>query len=94
MNVKEMLMDIPTDEQILERVRNVAAEILKVSCEDITPQAKFIDDLGADSLDNVTLLMSLEDEFDESISDEEAQELTTVGATVAFIKRKVGEKKQ
>ncbi len=93
-NLKEMLMNLPSDEQLLERVQNVAIEILKVKREEVTSGAKFIDDLGADSLDKVTLLMALEDEFKESISDEEAKELTTVGSTVAFIKRKTGGNRQ
>ena len=69
---------------IEDRVRKVVSEQLDVN-GDIDNNASFIDDLGADSLDTVELVMSLEEEFDCEIADEEAEKLTTVGKTVSYI---------
>jgi acyl carrier protein len=68
-----------------ERVKKVIAEKLSVDEDRITPDARFIDDLGADSLDMVELTMALEDEFGISISDETAQGIVTVQDAVEFI---------
>jgi acyl carrier protein len=68
-----------------ERVKKVIAEKLSVDEDRITPDARFIDDLGADSLDMVELTMALEDEFGISISDETAQGIMTVQDAVEFI---------
>jgi acyl carrier protein len=70
---------------ISERVFRVVTEVLKVTPEKIASESRYKEDLGADSLDTVTLLMALEDEFKAQISDEKAAQLTTVGATVDFI---------
>lgn len=77
--------------EIMARVTNVIVEVLKVNPEDITTDSKYKEDFGADSLDTVTLLMELEDEFKTTVSDEEASELVTVGATVDFITKKAME---
>ncbi|MFB0515508.1 MAG: acyl carrier protein [Candidatus Neomarinimicrobiota bacterium] len=69
----------------LEKISEVIADKLGVEPAKITPNAKFIDDLGADSLDTVELIMQLEDEFNLEIPDEEAEKLTTVGAVVEYI---------
>ena len=73
---------------ILERIKEVAADKLDVDVEDITLEKSFVDDLGADSLDVVELIMGLEDEFGLEISDEEAEKIITVGNAVKFIESK------
>jgi len=77
-------------EDILERLKNIVVEKLGVEESEITPEASFIDDLGADSLDIVELIMAIEEEFDIEIPDEDAEKLTTVGAAVEYIKNKLG----
>jgi acyl carrier protein len=71
---------------IMERVKNIIVERLGVDEAEVTPEASFKDDLGADSLDVVELVMELEDEFDLEISDEDAEKITTVGEVVEYIK--------
>ena len=68
-----------------ERVKKIVVEHLGVDAEKVTEQASFIDDLGADSLDLVELVMALEEEFDCEIPDEEAEKINTVGDAVKFI---------
>lgn len=70
------------------KVKEIIVEQLSVNAEDVVPEAKFVEDLGADSLDVVELVMALEEEFDLDIPDEEAEKLTTVGAAIEFIKSK------
>jgi len=72
-------------EEILEKVKAVIVEQLNVEEEDVTEDASFVDDLGADSLDIVELVMALEDKFGISIPDEEAENIKTVGNAVEFI---------
>ncbi len=69
-----------------ERVKEIIVDQLGVDASEVTPEAKFIDDLGADSLDIVELVMALEEEYDIEISDEEAEKIQTVGDAIAFIK--------
>jgi len=71
---------------IFEKVQEKIAEQLGIDTEDITLESSFIEDLGADSLDIVELLMALEEEFDIEIPDEEAEKLVTVGDVVDYIK--------
>ena len=71
-----------------DRVKKVVAEQLQVDPEQITTEASFIEDLGADSLDVVELVMALEEEFDVEIPDEDAEKLGTVGAAVDYINQK------
>lgn len=71
---------------IEDRVMNIVVEQLGVSREEITPTSSFVDDLGADSLDTVELVMQLEDEFDTTISDDEAEKIATIQDAVDFIK--------
>ena len=77
---------------VQEKVRSIIAEQLGVKPEEVTPQASFIDDLGADSLDTVELVMALEEEFGIEIPDEEAEKLATVGDAVKYIEEKAGQK--
>lgn len=72
-----------------ERVVNIIAELLGVEKERITPEASFRDDLEADSLDLVELIMAFEEEFGGEISDEEAQKITTVGEAITYIDTKM-----
>ncbi|NSL51216.1 acyl carrier protein [Calidifontibacillus erzurumensis] len=71
---------------VLERVKKIIVDRLGVEEADVTLEASFKDDLGADSLDVVELVMELEDEFDMEISDEDAEKITTVGDAVNYIK--------
>lgn len=68
-----------------DKVKKIIAEKLSVELEEVVPQASFVDDLGADSLDLVELIMSMEEEFDIEISDEEAEKLVTVQDVLNFI---------
>lgn len=71
---------------IFKKVQEKVAEQLGVELDEITMEASFIDDLGADSLDIVELLMALEEEFEIEIPDEDAEKLTTVGDIVEYVK--------
>ncbi len=71
-----------------EKVKEIIVEQLGVNAEQVTPEASFIDDLGADSLDTVELVMAFEEEFGAEIPDEDAEKLTTVGAVVSYLKEK------
>jgi acyl carrier protein len=72
-------------EEILEKVKSVTVEQLNVEEDDVAEDAAFVDDLGADSLDIVELVMALEEEFGISIPDEDAESIKTVGDAVAYI---------
>ena len=74
---------------VLERVSKVIVDRLGVDESDVTLQASFRDDLGADSLDVVELVMELEDEFDMEITDEDAEKISTVGDAIAYIESKL-----
>ncbi len=69
-----------------ERVKQIIVEQLGVDPEEVTQEASFVNDLGADSLDTVELVMALEEEFDMEIADEEAEKLDTVGKAIEYIK--------
>ncbi|HPB67884.1 MAG TPA: acyl carrier protein [Candidatus Omnitrophota bacterium] len=71
-----------------EKIRSIIAEQLGVKVDEVTPQASFIDDLGADSLDTVELIMALEEEFSVEIPDEDAEKMTTVGDAIKYIEEK------
>lgn len=75
-----------------EKVKAIIAEQLGVKQEEVTPTASFIDDLGADSLDTVELVMALEEEFGIEIPDEDAEKITTVGDAIKYIEDKASKK--
>ncbi len=78
-----------SQEEIFEKVKNIVSEQLGVDASEVTPEASFANDLGADSLDVVELVMALEEEFDVEIPDEAAEKIETVQAAVDFIGQKV-----
>ena len=80
--------DIPMS-TIEERVKKIVVEQLGVKEEEVTNSASFVDDLGADSLDTVELVMALEEEFECEIPDEEAEKISTVQAAIDYIKAHV-----
>ncbi|MBQ6596866.1 MAG: acyl carrier protein [Lentisphaeria bacterium] len=73
-----------------EKVKKIVVEQLGVPEDQVTEDAKFIDDLGADSLDQVELVMAFEEEFGSDIPDEDAEKLTTVGDAIKYIESKQG----
>jgi len=74
---------------VFEEVKAIIVEVLGVDPEKVTPEASFREDLEADSLDLVELIMAFEDKFGGEISDEEAQQITTVGEAVAYIEARM-----
>jgi acyl carrier protein len=77
---KETIMAVDTD-----KVRQIVADQLGVDVDEVTPEASFVDDLGADSLDTVELVMALEEEFGIEIPDEEAEKISTVADAIKYI---------
>ena len=77
-----------SSEEINERVKSIIAEQLGVNMEEVIPEASFIEDLGADSLDIVELIMALEEEYDMEIPDEDAEKIQTVGDVTSYIQSK------
>jgi acyl carrier protein len=75
--------------EIFEKVKKIVADQLSVDADTVTPQSNFANDLGADSLDTVELVMALEEEFDIEIPDEAAEKITTVQEAVDYINNKV-----
>jgi len=76
---------------LMDKVKKIIVEQLGVDESEVTPDAHFIDDLGADSLDTVELILSFEEEFDISIPDEDAEKLETVGKAVDYLKTHIEE---
>jgi acyl carrier protein len=72
-------------EELLKKIKAIVSDKLSISEDQVTESASFVDDLGADSLDTVELVMALEDEFDMDIPDEQAEKLTTVGKAMDYI---------
>ena len=70
------------------KIKTIIAEQLGVKPEEVTPNASFVDDLGADSLDTVELIMALEEEFNVEIPDEDAEKMKTVGDAIKYIEEK------
>ena len=75
-----------------EKVKSIIVEQLGVKVEEVNPTASFIDDLGADSLDTVELVMALEEEFAIEIPDEDAEKMRTVGEAIKYIQDKLSQK--
>ncbi|MFQ5697724.1 MAG: acyl carrier protein [Myxococcota bacterium] len=71
-----------------ERIKAIAAEQLAVAQEEVTPEASFVDDLGADSLDIVELVMAIEEEYDIEISDDDAEKIQTVQDAISYIEER------
>lgn len=76
--------------QVEDKVKKIICEQLDVPEEDVVPEASFVDDLGADSLDQVELIMAMEEEFDISIPDEDAEKIATVRDAIDYIKKTIG----
>jgi len=77
------------DGKVEEKVKKIIAENLGVEEDEVVPDAKFVDDLGADSLDTVELVMAFEEAFDIEIPDEDAEKILTVGKAIDYIKEKI-----
>lgn len=77
---------------IASKVKGIIVEKLGVDESEVTPEASFTNDLGADSLDTVELIMELEKEFNVSIPDEQAENITTVGQAISYLEEQVGQK--
>jgi len=78
------------EKSVEERVKDVIVAQLGVDPSEVKPEASFVDDLGADSLDTVELVMALEEEFGLEIPDEDAEKIKTVGETIEHVKSKLG----
>ena len=76
-------------EEVFEKIKDIIVELLDVEEEKITPTARFREDLEADSLDLVELIMEFEEQFGGEISDEDAQKITTVGEAVTYVNEKM-----
>ena len=79
---------MPKMSSVADKVKKIVVEQLGVSEDQVTPEAKFIEDLGADSLDQVELVLALEEEFGSDIPDEDAEKLTTVGDAIKYVESK------
>ena len=75
-------------DELFAKIKSIVADKLSISEDQITEEASFIEDLGADSLDTVEFVMALEDEFDLDIPDDEAEKLTTVGKAIEYVLNK------
>jgi acyl carrier protein len=73
---------------VIDRIQDIIVELLGVEPEEVKPEARFREDLEADSLDLVELIMAFEEEFGGEISDEDAQKITTVGEAVAYVEQR------
>ena len=77
-------------EEVQAKLKEIVIDRLNAEEEQIKPEASFVEDLGADSLDIVELIMGIEEEFDIEIPDEDAEKLTTVGEAMSYVKTKLG----
>ena len=75
---------------VVDKVKKIICEQLDVAEADVVPEASFVDDLGADSLDQVELIMAMEEEFDVSIPDEDAEKIVTVQDAINYIEKALG----
>ena len=81
-----------SEKPVDQKVKDIIVEQLSVNAEQVTPEAKFIEDLGADSLDIVELVMAFEEEFGAEIPDEDAEKLQTVGDAIKYVEEKTSQK--
>ena len=81
--------EVKKSASVEDRVKKIIAEQLGVDEEEVVPEASFVDDLGADSLDTVELVMAFEEEFDIEIPDEDAEKILTVAKAMDYIKEKM-----
>lgn len=79
-----------SDKSIEDKVRDIIVDQLGVNADQVTPEAKFIEDLGADSLDTVELVMAFEEEFSIEVPDEEAEKLQSVGDVMSYVQSQQG----
>jgi acyl carrier protein len=79
-----------SDKSIEARVKDIIVDQLGVNADQVTPEAKFVEDLGADSLDTVELVMAFEEEFSVEVPDEDAEKLQNVGDVIKYIEEKSG----
>ena len=79
-----------SNDEIAERIKSIIVEQLSVALEEVTPQASFIEDLGADSLDIVELIMALEEEYDMEIPDDHAEKIQTVQDVLSYVQGRQG----
>lgn len=79
-----------SDKSIEDRVKDIIVDQLGVNADQVTPEAKFVEDLGADSLDTVELVMAFEEEFDIEVPDEEAEKLQSVADVISYITSQQG----
>jgi acyl carrier protein len=79
-----------SDKSIEARVKDIIVDQLGVNADQVTPEAKFVEDLGADSLDTVELVMAFEEEFDIEVPDEEAEKLQAVSDVISYITSQQG----
>ena len=78
--------------ELADRIKTIISEQLMVDLEEVTDESSFVEDLGADSLDTVELIMEFEDEFGIEISDEDAEKISSVGEAIAYLEKLVGQK--
>jgi len=83
------MVDVKTKANIAEKIKQIVSEQLGVDEAEVTPTASFVDDLGADSLDTVELVMALEEAFEIEIPDEEAEKIRTVQDAITYVEKKV-----
>ena len=86
---EEVGKPMAAEDRTEERVKKIITENLGVEEDDVVPEASFVEDLGADSLDTVELVMALEEEFETEIPDEEAEKIQTVGQAIDYVKNYV-----
>ena len=84
------MADVKAKANVAEKIKQIVAEQLGVDEGEVTPTASFVDDLGADSLDTVELVMAFEEAFEIEIPDEEAEKIRTVQDAIAYVEKKLG----
>jgi acyl carrier protein len=83
------MADVKEKQNVAEKIKQIVSEQLGVDEAEVTPTASFVDDLGADSLDTVELVMAFEEAFDIEIPDEDAEKIRTVQDAIAYVQKKV-----